>query len=481
MIINSSTQRYILFSIALATFISNVDYYIVNVALVTITGDFHATTSDASWVLLSYQLTITSFLLLFGKLGDRFGMKRVFIFGFSVFTAGSLACGISSSLFGLVLSRAVQGLGASVLYSLPPAMVSKYLPPEKRAGAFGVLSTTAAVGMLLGAPLGGIITGYLSWRWAFLVNIPIGIVAVIAANRILPADSRQAKETVSEGFDTLGAVLSFVATLNLFYGVSMVGEKGWQSPAILGTMTIAVISIFVFIGWEKRHRSPLVDVSLFKNSMFTAENVSCGLAYAFLAGNNFLMPFYLQTLKGLSPQKTGFVFMLYSIVYMVTGPVAGKLSAKVRPRLLCSLAMFFAGGAIILFSCFFTAPGLVPVCIFFACNGFAMATFGTSNNTSVMSSAPQGKEGMVAGILRMMMRLGMALGVCAFEIVFSLFATGQGAGAGGKLASLPLERLASGFFYSLITAAVLCLLAAVLPLLATRPAVRELPPVPNRE
>jgi EmrB/QacA subfamily drug resistance transporter len=466
MIDDPKKQKLILYSIAFATFIGNLDYYIVNVALVTIANDFQATTGDVSWVLLSYQLTITSFLLLFGKLGDKFGMKRVFLFGFTMFSIGSLACGLASTLFVLVLSRALQGLGASVLYSMPPAMVTKYLPENKRGSAFGILSTTAAIGMILGAPLGGIITGYCSWRWAFLINIPIGMLAIYIANKMLPGDNLRGSGKPSEGFDTFGALFSFIATINFFYALSMIGGKGWTSPVIITCLAISMMSIFFFIKWERRHLSPLVDLALFGNRTFVAENVSCALAYAFLAGNNFIMPFYLQAFQGLSPQKTGMVFILYSLVYMVTGPVVGKLSNIVKPRTLCSVAMFFASMAIFGFTFFFTVSSLIPVCIFFACNGFAMATFGTANNTSVMDSAPKGKEGMVAGILRMMMRLGMAVGVCTFEMVFSRAILDHGAVAGNNLALLPPDKLSSGFFYSLITAGILCLIAAILPLLS---------------
>jgi EmrB/QacA subfamily drug resistance transporter len=468
MIDDPKKQKLILFSIAFATFIGNLDYYIVNVALVTIANDFQATTGDVSWVLLSYQLTITSFLLLFGKLGDKFGMKRVFLFGFTAFSIGSLACGLASTLFVLVLSRALQGLGASVLYSMPPAMVSKYLPENKRGSAFGILSTTAAIGMILGAPLGGIITGYCSWRWAFLINIPIGMLAIYIAKKTLPGDNVQKSKESSGGFDTFGAFFSFIATVNFFYALSMIGVKGWTSPAILICMAISMMSIFFFIKWEKKHSNPLVDLTLFRNRTFVAENVSCALAYAFLAGNNFIMPFYLQAFQGLSPQKTGMVFILYSLVYMVTGPIVGKMSNVVKPRTLCSVAMFFASMAIFGFTFFFRISSLIPVCIFFACNGFAMATFGTANNTSVMDSAPKGKEGMVAGILRMMMRLGMAVGVCTFEMVFSRAILDHGAAAGNNLASLPPEQLSTGFFSSLITAGILCLIAAILPLLAEK-------------
>jgi predicted MFS family arabinose efflux permease len=245
----------------------------------------------------------------------------------------------------------------------------------------------------------------------------------------------------------------------------MIGGKGWTSPVIITCMAISMMSIFFFIKWEKRHLSPLVDLTLFGNRTFVAENISCALAYAFLAGNNFIMPFYLQAFQGLSPQKTGMVFILYSLVYMVTGPAVGKLLNIVKPRTLCSVAMFFAALAIFVFTFFFTASSLIPVCIFFACNGFAMAAFGTANNTSVMDSAPKGKEGMVAGILRMMMRLGMAVGVCTFEMVFSRAIVDHNTVSGNNLALLPPDKLSSGFFYSLITAGALCLIAAILPLL----------------
>lgn len=455
-------QKLILFSIAFATFIGNLDYYIVNVSLVTIAREFHASTGDMSWVLLAYQLTITAFLLLFGKLGDKFGTNRVFIFGFAVFTVGSLACAAAPSLFTLILSRAVQGLGASVLYSMPPAMVSKYLPYGRHGQAFGILSTTAAVGMILGAPLGGIITGYFSWRWAFLINVPIGIMAVIAARWILPGDEAVMKEKPSGGFDVIGAFFSFVAVVSLFYALSIADRQGWSSPVILTCFVLSVLCVLFFVYWEKRRVNPLVDLALFSNRPFAAENVSCALAYAFLAGNNFIMPFYLYAMKGLSPQKTGAVFILYSLVYMVTGPVAGKLSARFEAATLSSVSMFFAAAGIFLFCGFYETRGLVPVCIFFACNGFAMATFGTTNNTSVMSAAPKGQEGMVAGVLRMMMRLGMAAGVTVFQMVFALAA---GEGGTGSLAGVPYDRLSSGFFYSLVTAGVLCFVAAVLPLL----------------
>jgi MFS family permease len=351
---------------------------------------------------------------------------------------------------------------------MPPAMVTKYLPENMRGTAFGILSTTAAIGMILGAPLGGIITGYCSWRWAFLINIPIGLLAIYIAKKTLPGDNVQESRKSSGGFDTFGAFFSFIATINFFYALSMIGVKAWTSPVIIACMAISVISIFFFIKWEKRHLNPLVDLALFKNRTFVAENVSCALAYAFLAGNNFIMPFYLQAFQGLSPQKTGMVFILYSLVYMVTGPVVGKLLKIVKARTLCSAAMFFAAAAIFGFTFFFKISSLIPVCVFFACNGFAMATFGTANNTSVMDSAPKGKEGMVAGILRMMMRLGMAVGICVFEMVFSRAILDHGSAPGNNLASLPPEQLSSGFFYSLITAGILCLIAAILPLLSDK-------------
>lgn len=461
-------QRMILFSVAFASFMVNVDTYIVNISLPTIARAFGASTGDVSWIVLSYQLTITSLLMIFGKLGDRLGLKRVFIWGFGLFTLSSLFCGISPNLEILVLSRFIQGIGASVLYALTPAMVPRFLPEKVRGPAFGSLATATALGITVGTPLGGIITGFLSWHWIFLVNIPVGIAAIIVCQRVMP-DDRPSAENGSEkknGFDLAGALLSFVSSLTLIYGLSEGKDNGWLSPVIIGSFLLFAGTFYTFIRHEKSTKTPLLDLSLFRSRAFTFGNIASGLAYAFLAGNNFLMPFFLMNVKGLKSETAGFVFLTYSLVYMAVGPISGRLSLRISPRMLCTFGMALGGLSALLFSATLEADGMTWVFVYFVLLAVSIATFCTSNNNVVMGMAPEGKQGIVSGVFRMIMRFGMALGVCLFEMVFSLAAASTvhtGKAAMGKLTS---GMLISGFHVTYIAGAVVCFLAMAASIIA---------------
>ena len=224
---------WILFSIAFATFMVNADSYIVNISLPVIADYFHVGTEAVSWVVMSYQLTVTALLLVFGTLGDRIGIKRLFMLGYAVFTLSSLFCAISPTLGWLVASRALQGIGASVLYALTPAMVPRYLPLEQRGPAFGALATAAALGISVGTPLGGLITGLLSWHWAFLINIPIGIVAMLVAKRVLPMDQSASEKAPLPSFDYAGSFFSALALVSLIYSFSKLNSLG-LAPTVLG-------------------------------------------------------------------------------------------------------------------------------------------------------------------------------------------------------------------------------------------------------
>lgn len=455
---NRKTQRLVLFSVSFGSFMVNVDTYIVNISLPTITTYFHATPQEVAWVSLAYNLTVASLLLIIGKLGDQLGLKRIFILGFSLFTFSSLLCGVSPSLGWLVFSRCIQGVGASMLYAMTPAMIPKFFPQDRRGPAFGALATVTALGMTVGAPLGGLITGWFTWHWIFLINVPVGIMAVWLSRRIIPDDSVPISKVPREKFDYLGGLLSLVGSVAFIYALNMGRELGWLSPAILGYFLLAVAAISCFIYWEGHTCYALIDLGLFRCKAFSYGNLASGLAYAFLAGNNFLMPFYLMTVKGLDSQKAGLTFMVYSLVYMVVGPVAGRLANTISPRLLCTYAMVIGAASAFGFSQVLAWPGLTPVIIYLVFFAITYGAFCTSNNNVIMSNAPSGKQGVAAGVFRMIMRLGMAVGVCAFETVFSL--TTLGSGPAGKTAyqALSPETLSGGFCHAYLVGGAFCLL-----------------------
>ncbi|MEQ8186436.1 MAG: MFS transporter [Candidatus Eremiobacterota bacterium] len=444
----------ILFSISFASFMVNLDTYIVNISLPSITSSFNTTAGEVSWVALSYNLTVASLLIIFGKLGDKLGLKKVFLSGLSIFTISSLLCGLSPSLHCLIGARFLQGIGASILYAMTPAMVPKYLPENMRGPAFGTLATAAALGIIIGTPLGGLLTGYLSWHWIFYINILPGIAAIIVCNHIIPDDEKSWRKN-TETFDFPGSFLSFFASLTFIYGLNMGHELGWTSFTIGGSFFIAVLSIIIFILWEYRTSDPLVELNLFKNSGFTWGNIAGFFASNFLSGHNFLMPFYLTLILKLSPQEAGIIYMVYSAIYMITGPLTGKFSTSENSAMLSTVSMIAGSISTFIFAFFISSKSFTSVIIYFISLGIVYGIFITANNNLVIGMAPEGKHGIVSGIFRMTGRLGMASGVCIFETIFSSgFDT-------NNYSSISSNFLVNGFYIAYMSGGLIFMLTAI--------------------
>ncbi|MHB8110414.1 MAG: DHA2 family efflux MFS transporter permease subunit [Syntrophorhabdaceae bacterium] len=412
--------RWIVITVAFGAFMSKLDSYIVNISLPTIAGRFDVTSAEVSWVILIYLLVSTSSLLLFGKLGDRFGLRRVFLIGYLLFTAASLLCGLSVSLEMLIASRFIQGIGCAMILAIAFAVVPKYLPPEITGWAFGIASTGAALGIAIGAPVGGFITGFLSWRWVFFVNIPFGILAMYAVYKYIPDEKEPVPKPVRKArFDILGAVLSFLGLSLFIYPLSTGWDFGWTSPRILGSFAASFCFLVIFFVRELRCDEPLLELDLFKSFHFSAAVLSTLFAYMLLAGNSFLLPFYLEKGKGLSTDKVGLIIMIYSVIYMAAGPFAGRISDKMRPSTLCAFAMFSAALCSLVFAFTLEAPGITAVIIFLIWIAFSFGFFISPNNNQVMRLAPMARQGSASGVFNTINSLGLALGVCIFESLMS--------------------------------------------------------------
>jgi EmrB/QacA subfamily drug resistance transporter len=442
----------------------NLDTYIVNISLPSIAKYFNISSGEVSWVVLSYVLIITSTLLIFGKLGDLIGIKKIFLIGFSVFTAGSVFCGLSGNLGWLVISRGIQGIGGSILYSVTPAMVPSYLPHNRRGRAFGFMSTMAALGISLGTPLGGLISGMFSWQWIFLINLPIGIIAIWIGLKILPPDQQKLPHLKDFRFDYWGVTLSAIGFFCFIFALTEGRKMGWLSIEVLALLIVSAVLIFLFILVEKKVKEPLLDLNLFKNKEFTYSNIAGGLATAYLAGHNFLIPFYMENIKGLKPEQSGLMIMFYSVVYMIVCLFAGRASDTIHPRKLCLFAL--SGVAISVFSFSFSLGfnGLLPVIIYFILLGFSFAFFFSPNNKMIIGSAEPGTQGIVSGVYRMFSRLSMAIGVCLFEIVFT--STHGFINNSSSLNAANFNKLLDGFRYSYLMGGGFCLIAIFFTLLA---------------
>ncbi|MCX5813368.1 MAG: MFS transporter [Proteobacteria bacterium] len=462
----------IVLSIAFASFLSRLNMYTVNISLPTISRTFNIGTGEASRIVTVYLLVITCFLMFFGKLGDRAGQKNMFIAGYGVFILGSLFCGISIGITTLTIARAIHGLGSSMLLAASFAIMARVVPEHKLGWAFGINASATALGVAAGAPLGGIIAEYLSWRGVFLINVPLGAAAMICAYRFIPSSVRK-HDTPFAGFihkfDFPGAILSFIALSSLFY-FNVVGNKdGWISFKTFASIGVFLMALFFFVTHEKRHEDPLLDLGALKNSKFTFVLSATMTAYMLVAGNSFLLPFYLELIKGLNPSGTGMVVLVYSLIYVFVSPYAGKLSDKRNPAILCVIAMAVATINTLAFSFSIKNEGLISVIIFLALLGFSYVFFLSPINNMAMSYASKGKEGMTSGLLNTAINLSMVFGVAIFENVF-IGSLGNFAPHGVNLRQLniPESILLDGFSHTYVAGGLMCLSAMVFSFFAKK-------------
>ena len=461
----------IVIGVAFSAFMTRLNHYIVNVSLPTMSDYFNVGTSTISFVMLSFFFTLTGSLLLFGWLGDRVGLKKVFIGGYVVTIVGSFMCGLSTNIYMLIAFRMVHGIGGAMLLASGYAIIPKALPHNRVGSAFGVLAAAGGMGIAAGAPLGGIITGWLSWRWIFFVNVIVGLAAVFIAARHIPGKTpkERSEKSNSETFDLPGMFLSVAGLAALLFGLHMGKVSGWASFSAITGLALFCILLWFFVIREKRCSSPLLDLTLFKNKTFTYALLATFASQLILTGNSFLVPFYLQIYQGLSTAQTGMVLFIYALIYVFFAPIAGKLSDTViSPRMLCTMAMASAAACAFVFVFTLRLHGLANVFVFLIWLALSYVLFNAPNNRQIMTSAAAGTHGSASGLLNTVLNVSALFGVVLFETVFSL--TISGGTHHGDInplrANLPIPVLLRGFSAAYISGGIVCFAAFLFSLAA---------------
>ncbi|MEI7634210.1 MAG: DHA2 family efflux MFS transporter permease subunit [bacterium] len=459
-------QLWFVLSVAFAAFMSKLDMYIVNVSLPTMSRYFNAGTGNIAWVVISYQLVCTSTMLVFGKLSDRMGLKNVFLWGYAIFTAGSILCGFSPHLAVLVLARCVQGFGGAMMATSSFALIPTYVPAARLGWAFGMVTMAAGLGVSLGAPLGGIITTWLSWRWIFLINLPVGIGAIALAMRAIP-DTQDEIEAARPGagmpFDIIGTVLSFAGMLALVYALSASMKRGWGAPAVVVCLIASAVALAAFVIAEMRARDPIFDLGLFRNPDFSLCVLSGLLYFIVLGGNAFMMPFALEMGMRLTTQTTGLLMGAYCVTYIVISPLIGRLADRLDMRLMCMGGMFYGAALWGVFALLLPTANLWIIGPFLFLIPMFMALFIMPNNSLVMGLAPAAKRGMASGIFQTAMNLGAVLGVSLFNAtcVNTIHHGPEKVAMDMPLAKVPQQILIRGISASYTLAAALCVAGLV--------------------
>jgi EmrB/QacA subfamily drug resistance transporter len=464
-------QRLILACATISVFMCTLDSSIVNIAMPAISRDLHVDTGLVSRISLVYLLMLTGTILLCGRLGDRFGLSRVYQAGLVIFTIGSLLCGLSRSIDALIASRCVQALGGAVMYAITPALVPRYLPPTSRGFAFGLITTAAGLGISTGAVVGGFIVAHFHWSWIFLINIPVGVIAVILVRLVLPPSPGIRDGT---SFDWPGVVLLFLGLTTFLFALNRGHELGWASPRIVSALLAAAVLIPGFIFREIHTPHPLLELALFRNRTFTWANIANMFGFMLVSGTAFLLPFFLIQGHGLTSDRAGLLMLCSSGVMVACAPLAGSLADRFPARWLCAGSMVVLMLSYVYFAVYLCSRpvavhgGVAAIILYLVFTGMGMGFFTSPNNSQILGSCDKQHQATASGVLKTLSSMGQVLGVCLFETLYAHFQSMNVAGPASD------DALFRGFRAAFILAAVFALLGA-LASLQTRgvPAARK--------
>jgi EmrB/QacA subfamily drug resistance transporter len=337
-----------LYVLCLADLMIVLDSTIVNVALPSIRSDLGFSEASLAWVVNAYLLTFGGFLLLAGRLGDLFGQKRVFLFGIAEFTVASLLCGLATSQTFLIVARAIQGLGAAVVSAIALSLIMiLFTEPAERAKAMGMIGFVLSGGGAAGVLLGGTLTDLLSWHWIFLVNVPVGIAAVLLCRVLLPPDAALKRGSL----DIAGAITITASLMLAVYAIVNGNQKGWTSGQTLGMLGAAVVLLAVFIFIETRAAAPLMPLGIWKIRNVASANITGALLAAAMFAWFFLSALYLQRVLGYSALDVGFAFLPATILWGASSLLlSDKLVMRfdIKPPLIGGLALYLL--ALLLFA-----------------------------------------------------------------------------------------------------------------------------------
>ncbi|HET6151445.1 MAG TPA: MFS transporter [Marmoricola sp.] len=459
-----------LVAVALATFMTYLDNNIINVAIPVIERDLHLSTAGMEWIVSAYILTFAGLMLVGGRLADLFGRRRLFLIGLGVFTAASLAAGLSPDVGTLIGSRALQGLGAALLTPTTLAIISAtFTDKRERNVAVGIWGAVGALALAAGPLLGGLLSQHVSWEWIFFINVPLGIGTAILAVWAV----EESRDPVERRLDVWGLVSSTIALFTLTYALIEGNDKGWSSPAILASFAVAAVAALWFVTVERTVTDPMVDLGLFGDRVFSGA-ITAMMLWAFgLFGIYFFTSLYLQGVLGFSPTKAGLTFVPMALLMAVSAASSEALARRFGAHRSVSFGMAFMGLAIASVAFFgrdASQLSLMPSFIAMGIGGGLTIPL----TATVLGVMPSDQAGVASGVFNSTRELAGLLGITVIGVILnsrqnSLIAAGHA----------PLDAFLSGYRLGLVVAGMLVVTGAIAAWAALRKA--EASPVINTE
>ncbi|WP_067829595.1 MFS transporter [Nocardia inohanensis] len=404
-------------AVGIPMFMVTLDNLVVTNALPVIKTELGASLSDLQWFVNAYALSFAALMLTASALGDRIGRRRVFLFGIALFTTASAACAVATEPWMLIAARAVQGFGAAAVMPLSLPLLSAAVPAKMRSAAIGIWGGISGLGVALGPVVGGAVVDGLSWQWIFWLNVPIGILALPFAARILGESFGDARR-----LDILGVLLSAGGVLAVVWGVIHGSDDGWTSAGVLGGLLGGAALLVAFVVWEWRSPEPMLPLRLFRSRGFSTINVIMITFSMGAFGSIFLLAQYFQVVRGYTPLESGIRTLPWTLAPMFVAPLAGFVVDKVGPRVLVGVGQLFLAVALgwmalitsvdVSYNSF-----LLP----FVLGGIGMGLTFAPSSTVIMASSAPADQGMASGANNTIREVGVALGISVLASVFSSY------------------------------------------------------------
>ena len=444
----------VLIVLCAAIFMLLLDTTIVNVAQREIQVGLGADLSEIQWVLDSYILTYAVLLLALGRMGDIFGRKRLFVVGMSLFTVASALCGVAgwlgdfvgiSGVNALIVARVLQGLGGAFMMPQTLSLIAVVFPPEKRGAAMGIWGGIVALGAVVGPIVGGLIVTNYAWEWVFLINIPVGIIAVIATLAIVP---ESVDPLASRKIDWGGVLLSGFGIFGIVFALIEGNNWGWTDPAIVGLFVAGVALLIAFAWWEGRAADPIMKIELFRLRNFWVGNIIAFVVAFGMLGIFFPMTLFLQGVLGMTPIRAGLTMTPMSLMIMIAAPLLGRLTDKIGARwILASGLTLMTTGILFIVSRINLDTDWLSLAPALMVTGTGMGMTFAPMTAAAMREVPSRIAGSASGILNTTRNVGQVLGIA---VLGSLLQSQVGSHTREELSSVPVE---SGVRDQLVTLA----------------------------
>ena len=432
LITDSNRKWWTLGAMCFALFMIMLDNTVVNVALPSIQRDLDSSLSGLQWTINGYTLSFAVLLATGGRLGDIFGRRRMFLAGVTLFAVSSVTAGLAAGTTTLVLSRVVQGVGASLMMPATLSIVTHAFPPAERGKAIGTWAGISALALAIGPVLGGFLTEHVSWRAIFYLNVPVAIGAVLAT---VFAVRESRDETVGRSVDYLGVGVATAGLTALVLGLIEANSWGWTSPEIIALFAGAVVLLGLFVVVEQRVPAPMVEFPLFAGRNFVGANLVALIVTFAMLGQFFFLALYMQDILGLSPLEAGVRFLPATLMIIAVAPLAGRLTDRIGARWPIAVGLTLVSGAMYWLTTIDPGTTYADIWPSFTLMGLGMALVMSPMSTAAMNAVATAKAGIASGILSMSRMVGGTLGVAVLGAIFQSQVGTDALSAGASAAS----------------------------------------------